>query len=416
MHVLGYQETPGKIDKSCQLVGGKENFEIILKHLKIVLNGYKFDTLTLNSILHGVKQARIEFLKPIECHKYKRLLLLAVFKWLFEDYIFMIIRSNFYVTDTSQTNSELFFYKKSDWKRIVNDQFARNNYKFVYNLEKIKESNVVSYCSRSESYGFHLGRVFPKNFMNECRIISGCKIFNPCTNKMYQSNWKFYTLNSCLTWLISNNPDLIGFACRGNKEILKKYLNFVNYNSFNRAEHGFKKWNLGKFDLDKCYDTINSKELISYVGALFEREMNAGYVFSLMRFIRISFDHDCKQLKFKYEFLTIKHHFHAKAFQNGISDFIQVLESRNTNPKESMVFVPTVIHDRDVSLLELKNALNLCMNHVVIKIHNDLYERTNGILQGSVCSRNLCDLYIGCIESSLFYYVNPQAKTGYIYF
>lgn len=108
MHVLGYEDKPaGKVDKTCGLVGGKDNFKTLLKHLKIALYGLKFDTLTLNSLLHGLKQARISYLNSIKCHKYKRLVLLAVIRWLFEDYIFILVRTHFYATDTSKTNSEV---------------------------------------------------------------------------------------------------------------------------------------------------------------------------------------------------------------------------------------------------------------------------------------------------------------------
>lgn len=109
MHVLEYKDKPGKIDSTCPLIGGKDNFKTLLKHLKLVLFGLKFDSITMNSLLHGLKQARISYLKSIECHKYKRLVLLAVIRWLFEDYILMVVRANFFVTDTSNTNSEVIY-------------------------------------------------------------------------------------------------------------------------------------------------------------------------------------------------------------------------------------------------------------------------------------------------------------------
>lgn len=107
MHVLGYKDKPGKVDRTCPLIGGLHNFKILLKNLKLALYGIKFDQFTLNSILHGIKQARIAYLKHIECHKYKRLVLLAIIRWLFEDYIFIVVRAHFYVTDTAKTNSEV---------------------------------------------------------------------------------------------------------------------------------------------------------------------------------------------------------------------------------------------------------------------------------------------------------------------
>ena len=71
--------------------------------------------------------------------------------------------------------------------------------------------------------------------------------------------------------------------------------------------------------------------------------------------------------------------------------------------KMDHVIVPLSIHDRNVTLRKLKDSLTKCLDHVLIKIHNDIYERMNGILQGSICSRNLCDLYLGKLENELFY-------------
>lgn len=186
MYILGYDENKLKahrIDKTCQLIGGWHNLKILLKQTKKLLGSLKYDSFSINEFAHGIKLARIPYLASIKCHKYKRLVLLAVIRWLLEDYVFMIIKANFYITDTSKTNFELFYYLKSDWRQIVKEQLSEKNYNLVYNLEKINSADLISYCSRFESNGMHLGRLLPKNVNNECRVISGCRVYNPCTKK-----------------------------------------------------------------------------------------------------------------------------------------------------------------------------------------------------------------------------------------
>lgn len=76
----------------------------------------------------------------------------------------MLVKAQFFATDTSKTNSEVFFYLKSDWKRIVQKQLSDPStapYRRMYNLEKIKESDAIGYCNRYESNGIYLGR-FPR--------------------------------------------------------------------------------------------------------------------------------------------------------------------------------------------------------------------------------------------------------------
>ena len=72
------------------------------------------------------------------------------------------------------------------------------------------------------------------------------------------------------------------------------------------------------------------------------------------------------------------------------------------------VFIPTSIHDRNISSRHLKHQLKNCLEHIVIKIHEEIFERMTGILQGSICSRNLCDLYLGRIERKLFTYEKSE--------
>ena len=404
MHVLGYDEKQAKqkYDLTCPLVGGKENLKKLLKHVKTLISGLKYDSYSLNTLLHGLKFARITYINSILCHKHKRLVLMAVIRWLFEEYIFMLIRAYFYVTDTAKTNFELFFYLKTDWKIIVHEQLSERNYRTVYNLEKIKETDLMSYCSRFESNGMHMGRLFPKNVNNECRIISGCRGFNPYNNKPFNVNFRFITLNNCLKWLIVNDPSLAGFACNGHKEIYNKYAKFLSLNFMNRTkvlnndDFLLKKWSFAKFDLNKCFDSINTKDLIRYVSALFYKELGSESVFTLLRFCKVHFDVDLKQLRVKYDHITVKHAFREKGFLNGIMDYIACLERCNLkNRNDCIVFVPLGIHDRSVTAKKLCDSLRKCLEHVVIKIHDELYERMNGILQGSICSRNLCDLYLG---------------------
>ncbi len=404
MYVLEYDDklAKQKLDPTCRLVGGKANFKLVLKHLKTVISGLKYDSFSINTLLHGLKFARVSYIKSIECHKYKRLALMSMLRWLFEDYIFMLIRAYFYVTDTAKTNFELFFYLKSDWKLIVREQLSERNYRTVYNLEKIKETDLMGYCSRFESSGAHMGRLLPKNVNNECRVISGCRCYNPCTKKTFNVNFRFITLNNCLKWLINKDPSLAGFACNGHKEIYRKYSKFLSLNLLNRSaalnddDLLLKKWSFSKFDLNKCFDSIDSKELISYVSSLFYNELGTDFVFTLMKFCKLQFDLDQKQLKLKYDYVTLKHAFHEKGFLNGIMDYIVVLERFNLrNRNDCLIFVPMGIHDRNITAKKLSDSLRKSLEHIIIKIHDELYERMNGILQGSICSRNLCDLYLG---------------------
>lgn len=432
MYVLGFNDKlKQKIDTTCPLLGGQENFDCLMRKIKDIVYGLKYDSIKLNTILHGFKFARISYLNDIECHRLKRLILMSIIRWLLEDYLFMLLKSNFYVTDTSKTNSEIFFYLKTDWRNILKNQLsdpANKNYRKVYNLEKIKEVDVIGYCSRFESFGAHLGRLLPKNVNNECRIISGCRAYNPCTNKSINVNYRFVTLNNTLKYLICKDPKLIGFACRGHVELHRKYSQFLKLNLLNRStanipecQEGFKKWNFIKFDINKCFDSIDTKELELYISKLLFKELGHEYAFTQVKYGLFQTDLDHKQIRAKYEYLTFKHHVREKGLLNGIADFIHILENADKlgqftdfklkgSNKGGYIFVPLCTYDRNITYKKLNESLRKCLNHVVIKVHNEFYERINGVLQGSICSRNFCDLYLGQIENKLFTYEDTNAQ------
>jgi hypothetical protein len=130
-----------RLDKTAPLIGGKVNFDQFIKKLYPMLKGLKYDTHRLSNLLHDIKFARISYLQPIKCIKFKRLVLLAVVRWIFEDFFFKLIKARFYVTDTAKTNSAIFYYTKKDWANIVQFQLSdpeTKNYQKIYNLEKIK--------------------------------------------------------------------------------------------------------------------------------------------------------------------------------------------------------------------------------------------------------------------------------------
>ncbi len=254
---------------------------------------------------------------------------------------------------------------------------------------------------------FHLivpGRLFPKNVNNECRIISGNRVTNPCNKKSFNGNFRYITLNNALRWLIRDDPSLIGFACAGHRDIQAKYSHFLSLNSLHRSFNpdkpptqtsAFKKWNFLKSDIQKCFDSIDIKDLIAYVSDLFAKRVGPANVLTLVRYCSVQFDVDKRQLKPRFDYLTVRHNYHEKGFLYGVADLIEMLEAEararegparkvETGGGERMerIVVPLSVHDRNVTLGKLDTLLRKCLEHVMIKIHGDIYERMNGILQG----------------------------------
>lgn len=98
---------------------------------------------------------------------------MGVVRWLLEDYCFVLIKSRFYVTDTTSTNSEMFFYLKDDWSRIVRRQLkdpAAEPFRKEYNLSRIAYWKAVSYCANDQSHGVFLGKLNLSTNITRCYL------------------------------------------------------------------------------------------------------------------------------------------------------------------------------------------------------------------------------------------------------
>jgi hypothetical protein len=204
--------------------------------------------------------------------------------------------------------------------------------------------------------------------------------------------------------MVRHNPKLAGFACNGHAEIQRRYSEFLNSCLANRSQSNvcdpMKKWNFTKIDIKKCFDSIDVNLIKSYISKKFVNLLGTDYLFTILRYQKIRFDLDGKNMTRKQEYLTKKHQFHKKGFKYGIADFIDDLEFENRKTSrrfiaENMIIVPERIHEKGVDHVNLANLMELCLNNVLIKIHDQLFVRSNGILHGGICSRLLCDIYLG---------------------
>jgi hypothetical protein len=155
---------------SFELFGGKKNFFQIRKFIKKLIYALKYDHIKLNEALNGIKLTKITYLKQIKSDRLKQLLFLCVIRWFIEDFVFVLIKSHFYVTDTSSENTKIFYYLKKDWKCIVRDHFLNDKFKNLYNLEKISLNYAKDLVSKRESSGIHMGMLF-KSFLNPLKTV-----------------------------------------------------------------------------------------------------------------------------------------------------------------------------------------------------------------------------------------------------
>ena len=302
---------------------------------------------------------------------------------------------------------------KETWKAIIDQKFdnPKKDYNGKYNLEKITDATAKMYTDTRQTAGIYMGRLLPKTIdkdQSEFRIISGSKAMNFNSKKQFKVNYQFISLFQCLKYLIKNDRSLIGFATPTHRDIERRYVKFLESTTYNRPANIYdpiKKWNFYKIDIKNCFDNIDTDEILYFIKDKFNQLLdNDQKLFTLFSFWSLGFDLDKKHIKKKFNYLTQLHLIEQKGFYNGIQDFINMIEENNKSYKSlrKCILIPTAISERNINSTKLVNSLSLCFNNVLIKIHDQLFIRVNGILHGSICSRIICDLYFGKIETSLF--------------
>ena len=112
--------------------------------------------------------------------------------------------------------------------------------------------------------------------------------------------------------------------------------------------------------------------------------MNVFIIFFIYFFVFVSLkkDEDMKHLKTRFDYMAVRHAIHEKKFRYGSDDLREAFEKENFNLHG--IIVPLAIHEQNWGLKKVKESIRLCLKHVLIQIHDEIFERTNGILQGSV--------------------------------
>ncbi len=70
-----------------------------------------------------------------------------------------------------------------------------------------------------------------------------------------------------------------------------------NYGIDLTCNEPIQKWNLMKFDIKKCFDSIDNNQIMPYVNELFYKALGNDYNFTIMRHVKVKFDFDYRHLK-----------------------------------------------------------------------------------------------------------------------
>jgi telomerase reverse transcriptase len=354
----------------------------------------RFESLSLHEVVQGIKLTSIPWLRPpriAESAKMsqsdgrKRLeILLELIYYLFDSILIPLIRSNFYVTESSTHRNQLFYFRHDIWRKISEPSLTVLKLRMFEELKMQSASRLLN----SRCVGFSHVRLLPKT--NVFRPIinlgrrtmkksGGAAILGKSINKQLEPI--FDTLN----YEKARQSARLGSALFSVGELHDRLRTFKR----NITSPDDQRLYFVKVDVQTCFDTIPQAQLLKLVEDLISNE---SYEIGKHAEIKAGDERwTSTTRKPSRRFVGLAHPegdliTFSPAVANGLSQYKKRTVYNNTgNPK----------------VWDTRQLLKLLHEHVqqnIIKIGKKYYRQKSGIPQGSILSTLLCSFFYGHFE------------------
>ncbi|XP_035147706.3 telomerase reverse transcriptase isoform X2 [Callithrix jacchus] len=325
---------------------------------------------------------------PAAEHRLREEILAKFLHWLMGVYVVELLRSFFYVTETTFQKNRLFFYRKSVWSKLqsigIRQHLQRVQLRELSDTEvrRRQEARLALPTSRL--------RFIPKPdglrpIVNMDYVV-GARTFRREKRAEHPTS-RVKVLFSLLNYERARRPSLLGASVLGLDDIHRAWRDFVLRM---RARDPPPELYFVKVDVTGAYDTIPQDKLAEVIASI----------------IRPQATYCVRQ----YAVLQKAAHGHVrKAFKSHVStltDLQPYMRQFVAHLQETSSLRDAVVIEQSSSLNEASGGLfdvflHFMCNHVV-RIGGKSYVQCQGIPQGSILSTLLCSLFYGDMENKLF--------------
>ncbi|CAC5425867.1 TERT [Mytilus coruscus] len=216
--------------------------QILTKHrtdLQKLITSNKYDKLCIGQMMSGIKVSSISWLRTVKSNSVRQHIMAKVWHWIIEEFVINVIKTFFYVTDTTQHVNRLFYYRKRTWHwlhvKALTDLKKRNIMKLI------TEDSAKQLITERQSLGVATLRFFPKS-----------KGLRPIINLGRQQT---------LFGISKIHPHIVGAAKFGQDEVYRTWKTFAVKQSLPLY--------FVKTDISSCYDEILQQKLFCIVKNIF---------------------------------------------------------------------------------------------------------------------------------------------------
>ncbi|KAF7316755.1 Telomerase reverse transcriptase [Mycena chlorophos] len=365
--------------------GSRANFLHIMKKVKTFISCRRFETLSLHNIMQGFNTSDCEWLMPpgsgarqtrvpvTDALKRRELLEEWLF-WYFDSFLIPLLKTTFYVTESSALRNQVLYFRQDDWAFVcapLLESLTETTYQRV-------SADEAAAILRNRSLGYSFVRLLPKeagvrpivNLKRKQKVVEGGWSVERSINQVLQVCFRI------LSYERDARKELVGASVFNMNDVYARLKEFKA-----RLPKRLPKLYFVKVDVQACFDTIPQGKLVEILHELLSEDK-----YIVQRFSKVTSEAG----KVKRTFLT-------KA--SGGDEHPGFLETA----KELASALHSTIFADEVRFKQPRRAeiLELLQQHIhdsIVKIGSEFYRQMIGIPQGSVLSSILCAFFYGDLE------------------
>ncbi|XP_036166405.1 telomerase reverse transcriptase isoform X2 [Myotis myotis] len=380
-----------------RLWGSRHNECRFLKNVKKFISLGKFAKLLSQELTWKMKVQDCAWLSqspggryvPATEHRLREAVLAKFLCWLMGTYVVELLKSFFYVTETTFQKNQLFFFRKSIWSHLqsigIRQHFDR------VQLRELSVAEVKRYQEARPALLMSRLRFLPKPsglrpIVNMDYVV-GARTFHG-DKKVQHLTSKVKTLFSVLNYEREQRPGLLGASVLGMDDIYRAWRAFVLRM---RAQDPVPQLYFVKVDVMGAYDALPQNRLVEVIANVIQPQE---HTYCLRQYAMVQRTARGRVRKsFKRHVSTFTD------LQPYMKQFVQQLQKTSSLRDAVVIEQSCSLNEASSDLFDV--FLHLVYNHIV-RIGGKFYIQCQGIPQGSILSTLLCSLCYGDMESRVF--------------
>ncbi|EDL37055.1 telomerase reverse transcriptase isoform 1 [Mus musculus] len=384
---------------SASLWGTRHNERRFFKNLKKFISLGKYGKLSLQELMWKMKVEDCHWLRsspgkdrvPAAEHRLRERILATFLFWLMDTYVVQLLRSFFYITESTFQKNRLFFYRKSVWSKLQSIGVRQH-------LERVRLREL------SQEEVRHHQDTWLAMPICRLRFIPKPNGLRPIVNMSYSMGTRalgrrkqaqhftqrLKTLFSMLNYERTKHPHLMGSSVLGMNDIYRTWRAFVLRV---RALDQTPRMYFVKADVTGAYDAIPQGKLVEVVANMI-RHSESTYCIRQYAVVRRDSQGQVHK-SFRRQVTTLSD------LQPYMGQFLKHLQDSDASALRNSVVIEQSISMNESSSSLFDFFLHF-LRHSVVKIGDRCYTQCQGIPQGSSLSTLLCSLCFGDMENKLF--------------